>query len=141
MRAALPVAAGALMLIAAYGWWAGRPMPAATFWVTLALYPAWGIAQQFALQVLVTRPARYVVPDARWRIPAVAAVFSAAHYPNTELAALTLIAGVVFTALYENYGNLWAVGVLHGLLGATAYHVVLGDDPGRAILNVLHLSS
>jgi membrane protease YdiL (CAAX protease family) len=124
--------------LVAYAAWQGRlPLPA-TFWLVVALYPLWGLAQQFALQSLLTRNLRQVVPRFCFRILAAAAIFSAAHFPNYELMGLTLVAGVAFTWLYEKYGNLWAVGITHGFLGALAYYAVLGQNPGAEILAFLH---
>ena len=51
--------------------------------------------------------------------------------------ALTLVAGLAFTWIYETYGNLWAVGIVHGLLGALAYYAVLGQNPGAELLGIL----
>jgi len=128
------VAAPALL---GYGAWQGRfPLPA-SFWLVFALYPLWGLAQQFALQCLLTRNLRQVVPRLFFRILAAATIFSAAHFPNYELMALTLAAGLAFTWIYETYGNLWAVGIVHGFLGALAYYTVLGQDPGAELLKLL----
>lgn len=140
-RVGTPVAASLLLLPAGYAFIMGRLALPPAFWITIGLYPLWGIAQQFALQVLVTTPLKGIVPDIRWRVAASAALFSASHYPNTELVGLTLVAGVLFTALYENYRNLWAVGILHGIMGSAAYYWVLGDDPGMAVLKVVGMAS
>jgi len=108
------------------------PLPA-TFWLVFALYPAWGLAQQFALQALITTNLRETVPRLHVRIFAAALIFSASHFPNFRLMALTFAAGLVFTWIYEQHRNLWAVGLAHGVLGAVVYYVVLGQDPGRQL--------
>ena len=104
-----------------------------SFWMTAALYPAWGIAQQFALQNLIARN----LADRFHRPPALAAVaavvFSLAHFPRVDLMVLTLVAGFFFTATYRRRPNLWAVGIVHGLLGSLAVYIVLGEDPGAAL--------
>lgn len=112
------------------------PIPT-TFWVTLPLYPLYGIAQQFALQILVMRNLRALISRQALRIFLVAAFFSAAHFPNQPLMVLTFIAGGGLTLIYEGYPNLWVVGMAHGFLGALAYYWVLGLDPGAEIIAVI----
>ena len=120
-----------------FGWYMGRfPVPA-SFWLLAGVYPLWGIAQQFALQVLVTRNLRRWIPAQVWRIPVAAVLFSLAHYPDVRLMILTLGAGLGFTWLFERHRNLWAVGIVHGWLGAAAFYFVLGEDPGAKLLNLL----
>ena len=134
LKAGLLFAAVGAVPLLLYGLWQGRlPLPA-SFWLLLAVYPLWGLAQQFALQALITRNLRTLVPRPAFRATAAAALFSASHFPNTWLMALTLIAGVVFTLIYEKHRNLWAVGICHGILGALAYYLVLGQDPGADLL-------
>ena len=127
----------ALVPLVVYGFAHGRvPFPA-SFWLIVGLYPLWGLAQQFALQVLVTRNLRPLVPRLFFRILLAAAIFSAAHFPNTPLMLLTLAGGIAFSWIFERYGNLWAVGVTHGIIGAVAYYAVLGQDPGAQILGLV----
>ena len=64
-------------------------------------------------------------------------LFSAAHYPQLQLVALTFVAGFFFTLIYLRHPNLWAVGVAHGVLGSLAFYIVVGEDPGAAILDAL----
>jgi hypothetical protein len=134
--AQLVFAAPAGLGILGYGLAFGTlPLPT-TFWLTAGLYPVWGIAQQFALQNLIARNLRELL-----RRPAAIALvatllFSGAHYPRLGLVALTLVAGFFFTWIYQRQPNLWAVGIIHGFLGSLAYYVVLGKDPGAAILRL-----
>lgn len=130
--------AGALLL--AYGYFTGRTVVPGTFWVALALYPLYGIAQQFALQVLVVKNLRVIVTTGVGRAVVAGVVFSLAHFPVVPLMLLTAPAGFVFTRIFESRPNLWAVGLVHGLLGAMAYYIVLGLDPGAQILEVFGYS-
>ena len=50
---------------------------------------------------------------------------------------LTLLSGFFFTLIYRRLPNLWAVGIMHGILGSMAVHFVLGKDPGAAIWGFL----
>jgi uncharacterized protein len=134
LKVSTALAALALVPLLLYGRMMGRlPLPS-TFWVVLALYPLWGLAQQFALQGLITRNLRELVPQLAWRVPVASVIFSASHFPNYQLMVLTFIAGLVFTWVYEKYGNLWAIGLVHGVLGAVAYYLVLGLDPGSELI-------
>ena len=117
-----------------YGGFMGRWALPATFWVALFLYLPYGIAQQFALQALITKNLRALIGPQSVRILLVAVLFSAVHFPNQSLMILALIAGLGFTWIYEQHPNLPAIGITHGLLGALAYYLALGLDPGAEIL-------
>jgi membrane protease YdiL (CAAX protease family) len=114
------------------------PLPV-TFWITCFLYPVWGIAQQFALQVFITRNLGAVIRSP-WMCALVAALlFSLAHFPNGWLMGLVFPVGYVFSLIYQRRPNVWALGIIHGPLGALAYFCVLGQDPGARILQALGL--
>ena len=137
LRPSLVFALCAGVLLMSYGSLAERSVVPKTFWLALAVYPLYGIAQQFALQVLVAKNLRTLVPTPLGRAGVTGAVFGLAHFPLVPLMLLTAPAGVVFTRIFESRPNLWAVGLAHGLLGAVAYYVVLGLDPGAQILEIL----
>lgn len=138
LRESLLFAAVGAVPLLAFGWMKGRlPLPI-TFWMVLALYPLWGLAQQFALQGLITRNLRGVVPSPGWRVAIAATLFSAAHFPTWWLMGLTWGAGLMFTWVFERHRNVWAVGLVHGLLGSLAYYLVLGKDPGAELLGMLN---
>jgi membrane protease YdiL (CAAX protease family) len=108
-----------------------------TFWFTAALYPVWGIAQQFALQNLI---ANNITGFFSRPIPIAllaALLFSVSHYPRLELVALTFVGGIFFTLIYRKHPNLWVVGTAHGLLGSMAFYIVLQEDPGAIIIDFL----
>ena len=107
-----------------------------TFWLTVALYPVWGIAQQFALQNLIARNLTGVLSHRLAVAGASATVFAAAHYPRFDLVLLTLVSGFFFTLIYRRVPNLWAVGIVHGVLGSLAVYVVLSEDPGATLWNL-----
>lgn len=127
----------ATALLALYALIANRLAIPTTFWIALLVYPLYGIAQQFALQVLVTRNLRALISRQPLRILTVAAFFSAAHFPNQPLMVLAFLAGGGLTLIYEVDPNLWVVGIAHGFLGALAYYWVLGLDPGAEIIAVI----
>jgi membrane protease YdiL (CAAX protease family) len=69
-------------------------------------------------------------------VAAAATLFALAHTPNGPLMALTFLAGLGMTWVFERRRNLWAIGIVHGILGALAYYLVLGHDPGAELLNL-----
>ena len=100
----------------------------------LVLYPAWGLTQQFLVQGLITRPlaGAGVSP---WAVtPVSAATFGAVHVPNWELTAATTVLGAAWAGLYQRHGNLWPLGLYHGVLGAEFYVWVLGRNPWQELL-------
>lgn len=107
------------------------------FWILLPVYPVWGLAQQFALQVLVARNLRGMIGKESFVALMAGTIFSLAHFPNFMLMALTFPAGVFITWIFGRYRNMWAAGVLHGILGASAYYFMLGQDPGSQLLSLL----
>lgn len=108
-----------------------------TFWLTVALYPVWGIAQQFALQNLIANNITGVLSRPIAIALVAALLFAVSHYPRLELAALTFVAGTFFTLIYRKLPNLWAVGTAHGLLGSMTSYIVLQEDPGAVIIDFL----
>lgn len=136
LRAQLGVAAPAVLFFVGLGIvWGSFPLPK-TFWLTLALYPVWGIAQQFALQNFIARNLRGFLSHPVAIAGAAAILFAASHSPRSALVVLALFAGFLFTLLYQRFPNVWAVGVVHGMIGALVFYIVLGEDPGAEILSV-----
>jgi membrane protease YdiL (CAAX protease family) len=129
-------AVGALALLA-YGVATDSLLLPKSFWLTVALYPIWGIAQQFALQSLVARNLAGLVTSPIAIASLASALFAASHYPRIELVLLTGVAGVFVTLIYRRNPNLWAAGIVHGILGSLAFYIVLQEDPGAAILSFL----
>ena len=58
-----------------------------------------------------------------------AGLFALAHYPRLDLVALTFAVGFFLTLIYRRFPNLWAVGIVHGVLGSLAFYVLLREDP------------
>ena len=123
--------------VVGYGLASGSLALPATFWWTIALYPLWGIGQQFALQSLVARNLSGLVSS---RVPlafVAAGLFAIAHYPRLDLVALTFAAGFFLTLIYRKHPNLWAAGIVHGLLGSLAFYVLLREDPLKMLGEIL----
>ncbi len=137
LKAQLVFAVPAVICILGYGLAYDSLRFPATFWLTVALYPVWGIAQQFALQNLIVRNLSGVIRQAALLALVAALLFSASHYPRFPLVGLTMVAGFCLTMIYRQQPNLWAVGITHGVLGSLAVYVVLEEDPGFIILKFL----
>ena len=135
LRAQLGFAALGALVLMAYGAAVESLSLPGTFWLTLALYPAWGVIQQFALQNLIARNLSGILRNPLRLAAAAGLLFGASHYPRLDLVALTLVAGVCFTLIYRRHPNLWAVGIAHGILGSLAVYLVLQEDPGTALLS------
>jgi len=110
-------------------------------WLVLALYPAWGLVQQFLVQAMIVRNLRRsrLRPNYALTLLAGAALFSLAHFPNVWLMLGTFALGLVFIPLYLRYRNLWPLGLWHGIFGALFYLWVLGRDPWAEIAAKLPL--
>lgn len=127
----LVTAAGTVLIVA----WAGtqhRLPPPPTFWAALAVYPVWGLAQQFLLNAMLLRNLRSVLPE-RLALLLAGLLFAAAHLPDLPLVALTFPAGLAWGWIYLRRPNLWALGLGHGVLGTIAYYLALGRDPLAAL--------
>ena len=104
---------------------------------SIALYPVWGVAQQFALQNLIAKNIAGIFSKPVGVAVASATLFAISHYPRVELVGLTFVSGIFLTLVYRKVPNLWAVGIAHGLLGSLAFYLVLNEDPGAVILGFL----
>lgn len=105
-------------------------------WILLALYPIWGIIQQFLVQALVVRNlARSSLALSPASIVLIGAtVFAMAHLNNLRLLLGTFGLGLVFVPLYLRYRNLWPLGLYHGWLGTFFYFWILHRDPWSKLL-------
>lgn len=131
-RDATLVAVGALALMAGVGAARGSLRFDPDMVPLLALYPAWGLVQQFLVQGLVAgnlagHPGW--VSSSYFVTPVTAAVFSSVHLPDWELTAGTFGLGLAYTPLYLRHRNLWPLGLYHGWLGVFYYFWVLERNP------------
>jgi hypothetical protein len=80
-------------------------------------YVLWTVYQQFLLQdYFMTRMLRLVSSESS-AVALAGTLFAAAHLPNLVLTSATLVWGIVSSALFRRYQNLWALGLAQGLLG------------------------
>lgn len=101
------------------------------FWLSFTGRSVWGLLQQYILQAFIYRRVKFVLLTeglteteraARVRLSILlgASLFALVHAPNVPLMVLTLIAGLLWTWVYERAPNLFALGLSHGLLSAIA---------------------
>jgi membrane protease YdiL (CAAX protease family) len=137
LRAQLLFATAAAAALIGYGLATDSLYLPRSFWFTVALYPVWGVAQQFALQNLIARNLTGLLSRPAAVAAVAALLFGAAHYPRLDLLLLTLVAGFFLTLQYRRQPNLWAVGIVHGIVGSLAVYIVLREDPGAALLRMI----
>jgi hypothetical protein len=83
----------------------------------VAGYLLWAFEQQFILQDYFLFRLLSILPDESGAVIAAAVLFSTAHIPNPVLMAVTLFFGIASCALLLRYRNLYALGLVHGILG------------------------
>lgn len=133
------VACGAFGLVAAaalvaYAYFRGTLEVGSHFFIIGALYPVFGIVQQFVLNALLAGNLAMMTSSRIVIIFISAILFGIVHAPDLPLMACTFIAGLVWVPLFLRYRNLLPLGVCHGLLGAMVYFWVLGRDPVAEML-------
>jgi len=75
--------------------------------------PAWALFQQYALQGYINRRAQMALGKGGGSILLVASVFAIFHLPNPVLAAVTLVGGLIWAAIYQREANLFALAASH----------------------------
>ncbi len=91
-------------------------------YASLLMYCGWGLFQQYILNGYFVNRFKEVSPA---RAPLLAALFcSAAHTPNWFLMLVTLAAGYLCAKVYLRFGNLYFLGLAHGVIGFLIYLVV-----------------
>jgi hypothetical protein len=97
-------------------------------WILMALYPIWGVVQQFLVQALLVRNLEGNLPQSGLFLVG-SCLFAIVHVPEMPLMLATFGLGLVYVPLYLKYRNLWPLGLYHGWLGTLFYLWVLSRDP------------
>jgi len=135
LRLLLPFALLAVPATAGYGLLAGTLLLSWRLVPLLALYPAWGLVQQFLVVGLLAGALRRHgrLPDGVI-VAVTSLLFAAVHLPSIPLAVVAGLMGAITTSVYFRAGNLFALGLFHGWVASLAYFFVLGIDPLAALL-------
>ena len=84
----------------------------------MAGYPVWGFAQEYALLGFVNNRVEDALPKHPALIPWINGfLFSMCHLPNPILMLFTFVAGGVFTLIFRRHRNLFAIALVHALMG------------------------
>jgi len=75
-----------------------------------------GFLQQYVLLAFFGRRFTRALRSPRYAILASAAVFALLHLPNPFLTVVTFLAGILCATIYQRAPNLFANGLMHGLL-------------------------
>ena len=129
-RASAAVFVPLMFLMSVIAWFRGELVMSASLLIMLALYPAWGLVQQFLVQaLLVSNLAKGPLRNHRTVLIAVGgALFSVVHLGNGLLVFATALVGATFVTLYLWYRNLWPLGLFHGWLATLFYLWFLHRD-------------
>ena len=80
-------------------------------------YVLWTLYQQFLLNDYFMPRLTRLLPSENAAVAVAAVLFALAHLPNLALTAATLLWGAISCALFRRYHNLYALGLVQGLLG------------------------
>jgi hypothetical protein len=96
-----------------------RPVTPQAGLASLALYCCWGLFQQYLLNGYFLNRFVEIFPAGAPLLAAVA--FSGIHMPNWFLMVVTLFTGFVCAKVYLKFGNLYVLGLAHGIIGFLLY--------------------
>jgi hypothetical protein len=115
--------------ILAWRLWKGwMPIPPSTA-LLFAVYPVWGLFQQFFVQALVAGNLDRLGWPRAVIVPIAAILFGLAHAPDLPLMALCAGAGLVWTSIYLRFPNLIPISLTHAWLGSLTYLMILERNP------------
>jgi hypothetical protein len=80
-------------------------------------YVIWAFLQQFVLQDFFLLRLLRLLPSAKSAIFTAASLFALAHLPNPLLTIATLAWGLAACTIFLKYRNIYALGLVHGILG------------------------
>lgn len=131
--------APALAVLVAIGagiaWSRGRPLLPPWLWLSLLLYPVWGLVQQWLVQALfVDNVAALTGARGPWLWALGGVGFGAVHVAHPPLVVATAAMGAVYVALFQRWRNLWPLAACHGWLGSLFYPWVLDLNPVADLL-------
>ena len=114
---ALALAAMVVGMLHGAGWQLPAIQHPIQLW-RVGAYSVWAVEQEFILNSFLFLNLEQLAGTRR-AILFSAVIFAIAHIPNPVLMALTLLAGLMFCAVFARYRNIWPLAVAHALLGIT----------------------
>ena len=119
-------------VFAFYAWcvWAGHHVSYVNLLLAFCLYFPWALLQQSIFMIYLLGRLRVVLP---WASPLVLAglnglAYGLVHLPDTTLAAVTIVAGSVWSYAYLRDRQLLPIVLSHAILGSTFYYFVGARD-------------
>lgn len=118
-----------LILLALLAWWqAGTKTVLDPAWlVALPIYMLWGLLQQTLFQYYLLGRLLVLMP-VPWAVFCTGLAFAMVHFPDAATMAVTLVAGIVWTAVYYRYRVLIPLAASHALLGTALFYWVYHRD-------------
>ncbi len=113
----------------AQGGWEGAVHRVGNWRVLLAMavYLPWALVQQTLFQFYLLGRLRTLLPTSL-AVICTGIGYALVHLPDLAVTAMTAIAGVCWTYLYDRYRVLVPLAVSHAMLGAAFYYWVYGRD-------------
>lgn len=108
-----------LVIATGIAWDLTREPPIERLAARLFLTPVFGVVQQYALLGFYYRRIEEALPGRRLALPATASTFAVFHAPDPAIIVVSFLLGAAACWLYRRAGNLWVLGVAHGVLSLT----------------------
>lgn len=132
LKTILPFSLLAFAAFIVIGYFQGTLNPSWHILPLLLLYPIWGVMQQFLVISLVAgnladlqkpRLNKFLV------ILLTAIIFAGIHFPTLWLVYGTFVLALYYGFVFLKVRNVYALGILHGWLGALFFYTVVDKDP------------
>ena len=132
----LPFALVMVGLIAVYGFYVKANFLNWRIIPVLAIYPLWGIIQQFMMIALVAGNLQ-AITSLRFRRSQVmvwtSLLFALVHYPYLPLMLYAFLMEIIFIYTFFRWRNIWPLGLFHGWVSSLFLFFVSGRDLWREL--------